>query len=63
MSVICARSSKVLRSSFIKTVEINHEAQEGHEEFAGASERLSHNRNLVILAIFSIKLPPVELSL
>jgi protein-L-isoaspartate(D-aspartate) O-methyltransferase len=33
MSVICARISGVLRSSFIKAGEINHEEREGHEEF------------------------------
>src|SRR5437764_1483970 len=30
ISVIVARCSKVFRSSFIKAVEINHEAHEGH---------------------------------
>jgi hypothetical protein len=36
MSVIVARCSGVLRSSFIKVGEINHEAHEEHEEFAVA---------------------------
>jgi len=33
-------------------VKTNHEAHEGHEEFARetASDRLSHNRNLAMIA-------------
>ena len=38
MSVICARISGVLRSSFIKAGEINHEEHEGHEEFIDPNE-------------------------
>src|SRR5579864_5832206 len=41
MSVICARCSRVLRSSFIKAGEINHEAGEGHQEFVEAKKHVS----------------------
>ena len=63
MSVIVAHCSKVFRSSFIKAVEINHEAHEGHEEFAGVcSERLSHNCNLAVVALVPISSEQVKLA-
>ena len=38
-------------------MKINHEGREGHEEFAGVRwERLSHNRNLAVIALLFIRL-------
>src|SRR5437879_1586691 len=65
-SVICARSSRVFRSSDMEfrdsstslgmTKGIKHEAYERHEEFARAMgrNRLSHNCNLAVIAVLSI---------
>jgi CRP-like cAMP-binding protein len=35
-------------------VKINHEAHEGHEEFMDSAQRLSHNRNLAVVAVLFI---------
>src|SRR5206468_4269508 len=47
-----------------KSAEINHEEHEGYKEFTDvASQRLSHNCNLAVVALLSISCEQFELSL